>query len=707
MTPARATAIGVALAVVLCSNSVSTQGTNRSANSSAPQAAELWLAPAGKPTAAATAFATAVNQLADDKAAAALPVFGKATSDPILGGYALLLQGRAQLALGKFSEAEFSVEQLLKVEPRDYLREAAFVLAAQVAEASGDAAAEMRALQGAAEMNPIGGASLYLRLGRAARQAKEPGVAATAFRRVVYQFALSPEAPDAQKELAQLADPGDVPSRETATLDLGRGEQLLAAKRFADARAAFESVREVAVGGERELVALRLAQCDAGLKKFVAAREALLPLSERGAHRAEASFALLGVLRGLNRNEEFVISARELADTFPDSTWAEAALNELATHDIVQDEDEAAAKVFAEMYQRYPAGANAERAAWRSGWWAYTHRNYAETIRVFDDAFARFQRSDYRSAWIYWSTRARQQMGQRDAAAEGYRTAIALYQNSYYGREALRSLSELTGTPASSVARVRLAAAPAITPGDLPANARLITRLLEVELYDEAIGELKRTERDAGSSPLITATLAYAWNRKGEFRTAITLMRRAYPQFMAAGGETLPVDIRRVIFPMAYWDLIQKYADGRGLDPHLMAALITQESTFQADVKSGANAWGLMQILPSTGRSYATKLGIKPWRVSKLTNAEVNIRIGMAYFADLSKRYDGVVGALVAYNAGGSRYRKWVAEYPGADRDEFIDNIPFFETQNYLKRILGTADDFRALYPRTTPARGH
>jgi hypothetical protein len=48
-----------------------------------------------------------------------------------------------------------------------------------------------------------------------------------------------------------------------------------------------------------------------------------------------------------------------------------------------------------------------------------------------------------------------------------------------------------------------------------------------------------------------------------------------------------------------------------------------------------------------------------------------------------------------------------VTEYPGADRDEFIDNIPFFETQNYLKRILGAADDFRALYPLTTSRRGH
>jgi len=242
-------------------------------------------------------------------------------------------------------------------------------------------------------------------------------------------------------------------------------------------------------------------------------------------------------------------------------------------------------------------------------------------------------------------------------------------------------------------------------PGEAPVNSRLITRLLEVGLYDDALGELKRAEIDNGPSPVILATQAYAWNRKGELRTGITLMKRAYPQFLASGGETLPVEIRKVMFPVAYWDLIQKYANGRGLDPHLMAALVMQESTFDKDIKSGANAWGLMQILPATGRSYAPKLGIKPWRVAKLTNADINVRIGMAYFADLSKRYDGVVGALVAYNAGGSRYVRWVAEYPGADRDEFIDNIPFFETQNYLKRILGIAEDLRTLYPASASGR--
>ncbi len=85
-------------------------------------------------------------------------------------------------------------------------------------------------------------------------------------------------------------------------------------------------------------------------------------------------------------------------------------------------------------------------------------------------------------------------------------------------------------------------------------------------------------------------------------RGAITTMRRAYPQFMAAGGEELPREVLTVIYPIAYWDLIRKHAGANGLDPYFVAALVAQESTFVADVKSSANAYGLMQLLPSTAR---------------------------------------------------------------------------------------------------------
>jgi soluble lytic murein transglycosylase len=175
-------------------------------------------------------------------------------------------------------------------------------------------------------------------------------------------------------------------------------------------------------------------------------------------------------------------------------------------------------------------------------------------------------------------------------------------------------------------------------------------------------------------------------------------MKRAYPQYLAAGGEDLPPAVLEVIYPMDYWPLIEKYSKENGLDPYLMSALIAQESTFTADVRSPANAYGLMQLLPSNGRRYAQRLGIRPFSTASLTRPETNIRLGMALFKDLIDRFGGVHYALASYNAGDNRVAEWLEERPGLAQDEFIDDIPFPETQNYVKRILGTAEDYRRLY---------
>ena len=153
-----------------------------------------------------------------------------------------------------------------------------------------------------------------------------------------------------------------------------------------------------------------------------------------------------------------------------------------------------------------------------------------------------------------------------------------------------------------------------------------------------------------------------------------------------------------MLFPLDYWPLIRRYSYEHQLDPYVVAALIAQESTFAADVKSPANAYGLMQLLPSTGRQYAKLLHLPRFSLSMLTTAEANIKMGTAYFADLVKQFGGLHFALATYNAGPSRIAKWIAAKPGLERDEFIDDIPFPETQNYVKRILGTAEDYRRLY---------
>jgi soluble lytic murein transglycosylase len=393
---------------------------------------------------------------------------------------------------------------------------------------------------------------------------------------------------------------------------------------------------------------------------------------------------------------------KTFVDRAEDPALAERALNDLATFHILANDDQKAAEVFADMYRRFPQGAFADRAAWKAGWWAYKSGDYAETARIFESAAVGMRHADLRPAWLYWAARSHMNLAQPDAALAGYARAIADYRNTYYGRAAIRESERIQAAmrPAGAgpVSPASLEWPPTLVAGPRPDNAELIQSLLAAGMYEEAIGELRRVQATAGTSPLVEATIAFALNRQGRLRPAITAMRRAYPQFMAAGGEALPEEILTVIFPVDHWDLIQQYAGQMKLDRFLVAALIAQESTFQADIKSSANAWGLMQILPSTGRQYALRLGIRPFSTNRLVDPDTNLRIGTTYFAELLARFGDAAPALAAYNAGQSRVARWLADRPSLDRDEFIDDIPFPETQNYVKRILGTAEDYRRLY---------
>jgi soluble lytic murein transglycosylase len=432
------------------------------------------------------------------------------------------------------------------------------------------------------------------------------------------------------------------------------------------------------------------------------ARDGTRPYLDKGSRQAEARFFYLAALRELGQHEEYLQRVRALVDDFPQSSWAEEALNNLGTHYILVNEDANAAEAFRELYRRFPTGSRAERAAWKLGWWGYKTGNFAETIRVFEGAAAAFPRSDYRPSFLYWAARAHEQLDAPTPAIERYRVVIADYQNSYYGRLADHRLERL-----EKAARVSRSIEPPPDVGSIPEpppTAQRIKLLLSLDLLDAALDELRYAEHAWGSSPQIQATMAWAYSRQGDLRRAITLMRRAYPQHRtAAGGARLPDELMRVIYPLEYWDSIRRYAAARELDPYLVAALIGQESTFDPEIRSAANAWGLMQIVPSTGRRLARSLGIPRFRTAMLTQPDLNIRLGTTYFARLVDQFGAEHLALASYNAGESRVVRWIAERPGLERDEFIDDIPFPETQNYVKRILGTAEDYRALYSRRGP----
>ncbi len=665
---------------------------------------DYWLVPSARERklGANTALAAAATAYADGNYAAALTsAQHAATGRSALSDYALYYQGLALLRLARPEEAEKVFDTLLQEKPAGYLAMTAALGKGEALESRGDHAAAAGVYEKLTTFKTNAPEDVLSRLGRAALAAGDKAKAAQAYVRVYYEFPLSDAAEGAATALSGLQDQI---VRTGYQPELGRALRLFGAKRYQDARTAFQGLQSQVSGDDREVVDLRIAECEYFLKRYAAARDGLTPYLENASRRAEARFFYLGAMRELGDNDQFVSLTRQLVADFPDSSWSEEALNNLGTHYIVTNEDALAALVFKEAYEKFPNGTHAERAAWKYGWYAYKTGNYEETERIFTSAAANFPRSDYRPSWLYWSARAHARTGDRGPAETRMRLVYTDYMNSYYGRLARRQLAAQQAARLGTNATSDMLAVPAAdrAPGppvaEPPANADAIRQLLAAGLLDDGLNELRYAQRISGSSPVIDATIAWVYHQKGDLRRAIILMRRAYPQHLAVGGEGLPAEILQIIFPLTYWESIKRNAKLHALDPYLVAALIAQESTFDPEARSAANAWGLMQIVPATGRRLARSVGIRRFSTATLTNPDINIRLGTLYFSRLVDQFGGTHYALASYNAGESRVVRWKMERPGLDEDEFIDDIPFPETQNYVKRILGTAEDYRRIY---------
>jgi|KBSSwiStaDraftv2_1062776.scaffolds.fasta_scaffold79810_2 soluble lytic murein transglycosylase len=670
---------------------------------------QVWLAPErGSSSARATSapLSIGVRLAAQGQYSKALTaVLEPITQRGALADYATYYAGMAQLRLQRPNEALKTFQALRGRKLVGYISELAALGEASADEALNDPAAAVPIYEQLIQAKAMNLDDVYMRLGLAAHLAHDRNKAADAFGHVYYEFALSEHASEAAMQLALLDLPPAPSGSERYKLELGRAERMYAVKQYVPARAAFEALKSRATDEDRSLIQLRLAECDYFLKRTRAAKD-VLGSFDAGPRRGEALYYYAVAVRDLGDQSSYVRAARRVADEFPTESWAEEALNSLGSYYLKRDDDDAADAVFRESYQKFPRGNYAERAAWKVGWRAYRQKKYDETVSYFERASFDFPRSDYRPSWLYWAARAHEQLKESAVAEQRYALVTTDYLNSYYGRLAAKHLDRPDAARPVAAAD-RSASNDIALPVSLPPTAALIRALLTAELYDEALDELRYAQRNWGDSPLLQATIAWtnqqiAPSKSGMERLviargSITAMRRAYPQFMAAGGEDLPRDVLQVIFPVAYWDVIRKHASANNLDPYLMAALVAQESTFVPDVRSHANAYGLMQLLPSTARLTAAKIKVR-YTSRALTDPELNVRLGTANFAATLKEFGEPYLALASYNAGDRVVRRWMQERPGLDRDEFIDDIPYPETQNYVKRILGTAEDYRRLY---------
>ena len=160
---------------------------------------------------------------------------------------------------------------------------------------------------------------------------------------------------------------------------------------------------------------------------------------------------------------------------------------------------------------------------------------------------------------------------------------------------------------------------------------------------------------------------------------------------MVIAFSNIPNRIQKIIYKKEYTEYIQKYSKEYNVDENLVYALIKAESNFNPDAKSSKNAIGLMQLMESTAQEICEKMNLQIANNElneKLLEPDININIGTKYLSILIEKYGNIEIAITAYNAGIGTVDTWI-EKGIIDADgSNIENIPYKETNNYVRKIL-------------------
>ncbi|TDQ43275.1 soluble lytic murein transglycosylase [Tepidicella xavieri] len=316
------------------------------------------------------------------------------------------------------------------------------------------------------------------------------------------------------------------------------------------------------------------------------------------------------------------------------------------------------------------------RAALRAGAWSDVH----DTIMAMSPA----QRDE--PVWTYWLARALLAQGHPAARAQAH----ALFDRiagpqGFYEQLALEALGRPVTVPAAPAPLTLAEVAAARTH---PGLQRALLAI-QIGLRTEGVREWHYTvalHTPGGMSDReLLAAADFACSREVWDRCINTSKR-----------TTTEIDHRQR-FPMPFRDAVVRRSQEIGLDPAYVYGLIRQESRFIMDARSHVGASGLMQVMPATATWTARQIGLRNFRPEQITDRDINITIGTAYLKLALDDFEGSMPlAAAAYNAGPGRPRQW-RNGPILEAAVWIENIPFEETRDYVKRVLANTTNYAAL----------
>ncbi len=445
----------------------------------------------------------------------------------------------------------------------------------------------------------------------------------------------------------------------------------------------------------------------------------------------EARYCLARILWNRNRDEHAIELLNQIIQGDASRRWKAKSLYILARiHEEAENWTDAIA-AYHELTRNYSHRKLLGQSWWRLGWIRYIQGDYKQAEKAFDWAADTAPGATLCASSLYWQARAEEGLGKSDSNISGGRTPeleaitgtlLLRFPYSYYtqlvkarwGGSATPGIAPLAGTT------VETATLRTSKPDRLPVSLKADPFKIILQLAPESKFHLEKTRELAALKLLEEAKceldlltppgnlhlrrmefyyhLSQLYQSVGGHEKSLRLAR----QLLGVAGSQryeVPDELLQLCYPLNYWGKIKDYATRNKLDPYLVLAVIRQESVFDPKALSPANARGLMQIIPPTAVKIGGHLGLTNLKPEQLYDPEINLALGTHYLAQLLEEFQGdVVLSLAAYNAGEKAANIWKKKLAGKPREIFIEELPYPETKEYIKHVLGNYRNYVGLY---------
>jgi soluble lytic murein transglycosylase len=545
---------------------------------------------------------------------------------------------------------------------------------------------------------------LLLERAQAYKMAHQLPRAAKDYQTLSYKYPLSDEAKAAATSLPQIArELGREYSSPTPEMQEQRAQIFFDAHKWKESRAEFEKVLSMVgdpASPKRQRAQLRIAQARIQLKGSPTLLSSLnTPDPEVDAERL---FGLSQAYRAAKNEAEMFATLDSITQKYPKSVWNEEALMASGNYYWVLLDRPKAVTYYQRLVDAFPEGKYAFNAEWRIAWIAFLNNQPDEDQRL-TTFLLKYPTSANAVDALYWLGRSAERTGNPGHARSDYEKAIERFPQTYFAHAAAARLKQLgpgEEDPSDFLAKIPDPSPLRAFDEPIPESAAdrwAKAQALRIIAFDASAELELKNAYFATSSPRFLLEAAQAAFDQGHFAAGMSYGRIILPSFESRKLSDAPMAVWKILYPLPYEAALRREAARNDFDPMFAAGLIRQESTFQADIVSYANAIGLMQVLPKTGKLLAKQLKIR-YNKKLLYDANYNLQLGMLYIANLVRLTGAPEYAAAAYNAGEDRIALWKAERNYEEIPELVESIPFTQTREYVQIVLRNAAVYRMIY---------